>query len=742
MSMPPRILKLRLLGRTSLCCGRSPLALQPKHLAVLIYLAAERRPVSRGQLAGHLWPRSSEARARGSLSQSLHVLRKECPGIIKEHGSAEQICLDPEILDCDVWALKEALERHDHAVAVGLYHGDFLDGFAVQGCSEFEDWASKIRRALQIEVCDAALKAADSSSSLNEATRLLSIARTIRPYDEAILRRYLRLQHQLGSPSAGLRAYEDFRKLAANEMGTKPAAETRLLADSLLAGGDQAAGVKPAAISTTAAVYTSDVLAVQAGRERRAQLRSIIAASVVLIASGLIGYILATHVFAERSADPFISVGKISYVDANDVRFPLDAMVRERLQVEGLMDAGRWRGRTVVATGSARPSSDGILIETRIHDGAVLLSSDTHLISHAPEARVARVAASRILRQIASLPDISLRERSFLRIGSLISDAAEHRIQGSFDNSDFDLERADELLSGLPDRSLHWHLLKSRRLEGSAWNYLMKGHAREAAAAFDESLKTLLTIPSPTDAMFARMGAIQYSRSLLASHGADVLVDSAIALSKQALRIRPDNGRAWLTLSEAQFALGRYVDALSSAAKARRLLPFMESDLQLSVRYFLAAFNAGADHIAFNECTRIHNIDPHQWPAVSCSAMLYGWTDTEIPMRELQRAARNLPDTPELFAANKQTTQMLVASALAQRGDDSDVQAFDVTSNDVDARVFWISWRSLSDLSDASRAYRDLLRSPNGVRASRTYARLLRSAAEATTHSPVASRAP
>lgn len=737
MSVQPSMLELRLLGRTSISCGRSPIALQPKHLAVLIYLAAERKPVGRGQLAGRLWPHSSESRARASLSQSLHVLRKDCPGIIKDHGSAEQLCLNTDVLSCDVWDLTDAFERGDYAVAVQLYYGEFLEGYALQGCSAFDDWVSSIRRALELEVCDAAWKAADSSTSLNEATGLLHIARTIRPYDEAILRRYLHLQHERGNPSAGLRAYEDFRKLVAAELGTKPAPETRALADLLLATADQPAPIRPAEPESTAGINTSDVLTIHKTQQRR---RSVIAGSVVLSVCGLFGYILSAHVFAEPTAELVLSVGAFSYVRPDNSNLELDAMVSERLQSESIVDASARRGRRVVVTGSARHSRAGILVETRIHEGAVLLSSDAHMIMQGPETHIASVAANRILRQIASLPDISLRERNLLRIGSLINDAAEHRIRGSLDNSDFDLQRADELLDAVSDRDLKWHLLKSRRLEGSAWNHLMNGRTAEAATEFDESFKALLMIPSPTDVVFARMGEIQYARSLMETDDYDSLVDSAVALSKQALNIRPDNGRAWLTLSEAQFALGHYVDALSSATKARRLLPFMESDLQLSVRLFLSAFNAHVDDVASSECIRIQSIAPYQWPAVSCAAMLHGWTDTDIPIRDLQADVSHLPDTPALFAANKKKTQMLVASALARRGDNIQTDAFAETRADVDALVFWISWRSLHDLPDASRAYMELLSSASGVRASRTYARLLSAVAKASPHSPIASR--
>lgn len=727
----------------------SPVTLQVKHQSLLIYLVVERRPVSRAELAGRFWSDSPEARARGSLSQSLHVLRRELPGIVNAHGSAE-VCVDDGLIDCDLWALQDAIQQHDYSRAVHLYHGEFLPGFTLHGCPSFDDWMSRVRKDVEIELCDAAWKAADSAESLDDAANLLNVARTAQPYNEAVLRRLLLVQLELGNPNAALRAYEDFRRLIADELGTTPTSETREVANLLLHATEED---EPPSTANCCPVDipcdTHEPVEASSGARLRHQpwhgVRSAVIVTTVLSVCGLAGYLLSSRVAANPApVAGLITVDSLGYVKSDGESVALAGIVRERLFDYRLLDARGESSPPLTVSGAARESPAGVRIETRIHRGTSIISSDVYLTGHTSELHVARVAAERVQRQLAFVHDVPIRNRQLLQIATLLADATAHRKSGSFANSDFDLGRAEDLLKSIPlqDRGIAWQLLLSSKKERLAWNYLMTGRRDAAIKEFDDSFRTLQELESPPSTVLARMAELQYSRSLTAEHDADALLDSAVELSRQSLRLQPHNGRAWLALSEAQFALGRYLDALTAANKARRLLPFMESDLQLAVRLFLAAFNSGKDPVATQECHRIQSIDPDNWPAVSCAAMLYGWTDSDGLIIDLLEAAESLPSTPAVVAANGRKTQMLVASALAQRDGLVQSHVFDTIPADADSRVFWIAWRSLADISDASIYYADLLRSPGGIRASRTYARLLEPLATAATHSPMASNSP
>ncbi len=118
-------------------------------LAVLAVLALARRPVSRDTLLGLFWAEHDEPRARHSLSNALSSLR----GALGDRSITTrdtEVALDPATpLDVDAIEFIEALENKDHARAVELYAGPFLEGFHVDESPAFEQWVSRERRRLE-----------------------------------------------------------------------------------------------------------------------------------------------------------------------------------------------------------------------------------------------------------------------------------------------------------------------------------------------------------------------------------------------------------------------------------------------------------------------------------------------------------------------------------------------------------------------------------------------------------------
>ena len=122
---------------------------QRKALGLLAVLAAAGpRGASRDALLAHLWPESDDERARTSLKQLVHSLRHQLrvPDLLLTAG---ELRLNPDEITSDVAGFRAAVAQGDHAGAVELYAGPFLDGFYLRGASDFERWAAAERSRLE-----------------------------------------------------------------------------------------------------------------------------------------------------------------------------------------------------------------------------------------------------------------------------------------------------------------------------------------------------------------------------------------------------------------------------------------------------------------------------------------------------------------------------------------------------------------------------------------------------------------
>src|ERR1041385_8393882 len=124
--------------------GAPPQVLWHKHLALLVYLAlSPNRTRTRSHLLGLLWPEKPESQARHSLNEALSRLRVAL-GSDRFTSAADALTLADGALEVD--ALRcDALADRDPAGAVGMVHGDFLEGLEVDGAPTFEQWAAERR---------------------------------------------------------------------------------------------------------------------------------------------------------------------------------------------------------------------------------------------------------------------------------------------------------------------------------------------------------------------------------------------------------------------------------------------------------------------------------------------------------------------------------------------------------------------------------------------------------------------
>jgi DNA-binding SARP family transcriptional activator len=152
-----------------------------KSLALLAYLAIERRPVERSELAALLWPEAVHARALQSLRQSLLVVRRNLGDAVVV--GTDPIRLSPGALETDLDRLLSPVpgEGLDEVVEEG---GDFLQGLRFPGCRAWESWVddteSHHRRVLGHRLFQMA-EAARERGATHEAVRLTLLAVRLHP---------------------------------------------------------------------------------------------------------------------------------------------------------------------------------------------------------------------------------------------------------------------------------------------------------------------------------------------------------------------------------------------------------------------------------------------------------------------------------------------------------------------------------------------------------------------------------
>ena len=247
--MRQNTLRVRLLGPVDLQLDNQPLPPLDSARAesLLAYLLLHRdAPQPRQRLAFLLWPGSSEGQAQTNLRKVLHTLRRALP------DADRLIEIGPRTLrwrpDAPLWLDVERFERAvadgRSAEAVGLYAGDLLEG-------RYDDWLTAERERLAGLHADALQRLArqhEQDHRWPEAIRCAERLIARDPLREDYHRLLIGLCRASGDRARAVRAYHVCATTLEDELGIEPAPETRVLYESLVAGGqgDGPAPTEPA----------------------------------------------------------------------------------------------------------------------------------------------------------------------------------------------------------------------------------------------------------------------------------------------------------------------------------------------------------------------------------------------------------------------------------------------------------------------------------------------------------------
>ena len=260
--------RLKVLGRLSLetIAGdvASPVALRPRHLAILAYLALSERAARRDALVATFWGDEPEANARHSLSNALSALR----GVLGQSAISarrDSIELSPELrLAVDAIEFVAACEAGDDARAAALYHGPFFDNVVVAGAADFEAWTGRVRNRLErafVSVCErrvpVLLRAGEWEACADLAERWLRVV----PQSSAAFVSLLRASAGPATGEAARAALAEFARVRdwlATDYGIRVDPAVRQVVDEIearraRAESDLAVAVTPARESAPAA---------------------------------------------------------------------------------------------------------------------------------------------------------------------------------------------------------------------------------------------------------------------------------------------------------------------------------------------------------------------------------------------------------------------------------------------------------------------------------------------------------
>jgi len=211
-----------------------------KAVALLAVLAVAGGDQSRDRLAALLWPESDTTRARGSLRRTLSVTAAAVgEGLVITRAA---VGLRPGGMRVDVADFEALAARPDVAGlerAARLYRDEFLAGFALRECPEFEDWqssaADRLRQVLAgclERLATAYLAAGDPGPALDHIHRWLSLDPMHEPAHQALIRALA----WTGQRSAAVRQYRELVGILDRELAVRPLPETTRLYDSIRAG--------------------------------------------------------------------------------------------------------------------------------------------------------------------------------------------------------------------------------------------------------------------------------------------------------------------------------------------------------------------------------------------------------------------------------------------------------------------------------------------------------------------------
>ncbi len=240
-----------------------PLRLPSRNGAALLAILAvgRTRMQGRAKLASLLWDSRDFEHARGSLRQTLFMLRRFL-GREAMREQTDALRLDEAVVRTDLWDFLDLVAQGTPEAlsgAVELFQGEFLDGHPTNRSNAFDEWLTNERQRLRdlalqtfCHSLDHAMRHGAHEDVRRTALRMLALD----PAEETAHRALMQVHASEQRFSLALRQFDLCRRVLQSELNVEPDAQTRqLYADIMLSRSSRF----PLALRSSADTATGNV---------------------------------------------------------------------------------------------------------------------------------------------------------------------------------------------------------------------------------------------------------------------------------------------------------------------------------------------------------------------------------------------------------------------------------------------------------------------------------------------------
>lgn len=247
-------LEICVLGNLTITLNKKTItsSMSNKAAALLCYLVLNKDKIfSRDKLSSIFWDSASTDTARYNLRYTLWSLRKvldadknQIPVIL----TYKDFCrINPEAsIYVDVFEMEHHLEESIQLEGPeligaldrikGIYKGEFLEGFYINKCPEFNDWVFFERERLQrkhFEVLYRLTKLHKSTGNYLKSIEILNEMLIVNPLQEELYEELIKSYLELGDRASALNQYKRCSNILRDELNISPNENIRKLHDEI-----------------------------------------------------------------------------------------------------------------------------------------------------------------------------------------------------------------------------------------------------------------------------------------------------------------------------------------------------------------------------------------------------------------------------------------------------------------------------------------------------------------------------
>ena len=238
--------------------GSSALPEAAQRRLVLLALAVEAgdRGLPRDRATAFLWPEADDEHARRSLNQLRYTLRREL-GADPLVGTLT-LRPDPAVLASDLERFRAAVASGDVDAALALHAAPFLDGVALGGDVELDEWADSTRTQARRALSKLVEKAARDANTRGDSARSEFLWRRLVQLEPLAAPPVVGLMETLaarGDATGALVVASEHEATVQRELGVAPDASVRAAASQVrarTAAAVAASAVTPSAVAPSA----------------------------------------------------------------------------------------------------------------------------------------------------------------------------------------------------------------------------------------------------------------------------------------------------------------------------------------------------------------------------------------------------------------------------------------------------------------------------------------------------------